>query len=187
MNKNMVTLGKCIEHNYIPPQLKSKQVDIDMVMSNDFEVHFTQFSMGFGKNSFDGPDDPRFLKLLQRCSEEDMYVGIHLGKKGEPGHSLVISDYKKDMNRIFLKNSWGFRVDDISATSLKGPILSLQSDKGMVDINWPIQLVFYLGTHPVTDFKLTSSLRLPTRSPARRVGTVRKPRSSQSRRSGRSD
>ena len=115
-----------------------------------------------------------------------MYVGIHLGKKGEPGHSLVISDYKKKMNRVFLKNSWGFRVDDIPATSLKGPMTSLQSDTGMVDIPWPIQLVFYLGTHPVTDFNLTS-LRLPTRSPAQRVGTVRKSRKSQSRRSGRSD
>ena len=47
MNTNMVTLGECIEKNYIPPQLKSKKTD--MVMANHFEIHFTQFSMGFGK------------------------------------------------------------------------------------------------------------------------------------------
>lgn len=176
MNANMVTLGKCIQDNYIPPQLESKQEDIDMVMANDFEVHFTQFSMNPKSSkpfSFYGPEDPRFLTLLQRCSEENLYVGIHLGKRGEHGHSVVISDYNKETNRVFIKNSWGFVLDEVPATSLKGPMTSLQSDKGMIDINWPIQLVFYLGTHPVTDFDLTS-LRVPTHLPAQRVGTVRK-------------
>ena len=186
MNRNMDTLDECIHEKYIPPQLESKKADIDMVMSNDFKIHFTQFSMNSeSSSSFYGPEDPRFLKLLECCSEENMYVGIYIGKRGKYGHTLVISDYKKETNRIFLKNSWGFMLDDIPATSLKGPMLSLQSNKGMLNINWPIQFVFYLGTHPVTDFNLTS-LRLPTRSPARRVGTVRKSRSSQSRKSRRS-
>lgn len=186
MDTNMHTLGKCVQDYYIPPELESKTDDINMVlMTNHAEIHFNQFSMNSeSSSSFYGPDDPRFLMLLQRCSEEDMYVGIHLGKPGEPGHSLVISEYNPDTKQIFLKNSWGVTLDEINATSLKGPMISLQSDTGRISINWPIRFVFYLGTHPITDFDLTS-LRVPTHPPARRVGTVRMStsRRSQSRRS----